>query len=468
MRALVNRIVVAAVLLALLTGAFFWLIHQDAAVQGDAVTLSAHEPTEILSVEVENARGGFRFYYDAEESGFVVDDIPSEYVDLDGFVAFMTRAGSVTALKCVNERPENPGVYGLDAPVAGAKIEYADGTALSLEFGAQDPVSGNWYARADGRPAVYLLEAERVEGFLASKRDYVTHAVTPALTVTSPLSAVRDVSISGGNLKQDVLIQSVAAGDDAVRQEAVSFGAVTHLVRGANTHELDQSYGIDILGSLLDIHALDVVGYNLDEAAYAARGFDAPYMTVRFNMADGAGYTLQLVEDGDGMLARVSDKNILFRIERPAIADVVYEKLILRWFLSPLLMDISGITVRWPGEVHEIAYSRASNAEQSAELDGKPLEIDRFQAFYRLLISACSDQAQLDAQPRGEPVLSVTYHYADRNKPDDTLRLYPGSARRLLAEVNGRCEFDMRETFAARVKEGVERLLSGGDIEEDW
>ena len=40
--------------------------------------------------------------------------------------------------------------------------------------------------------------------------------------------------------------------------------------------------------------------------------------------------------------------------------------------------------------------------------------------------------------------------------------------RRLLAEVNGRCEFDMRETFAARVKEGVERLLSGGDIEEDW
>ena len=469
MRALVNRIVAAAVILAALTGVLFWLLSQDSAVQGDAVTLSAHEPTEILSVNAENARGGFHFYYDDGESGFVVDDIPSEYVDLDGFVTFMTRAGSVTALKCVNAQPDDPAIYGLDAPTASVRIEYADGTAMALEFGGQDPVSGNWYARANGERAVYLMESELAQAFMASKRDFVTRAVTPALTVTSPLSAVRDVTISGGELRQDVLIQSVTTGDDTVKREAVSFGAVTHLVRGRGVHELDQSYGIDILGSLLDIRAEDVEGYNLDDATYAARGFDDPYMTVDFNMSDGAGYTLQLVEDGEDMLARISDKNILFRIARPAIADVAYEKLILRWFLSPLLMDISGVTVNWPGETHEIAYSRSSNADQSAALDGKPVPIEGFQAFYRLLLSACSDQAEVDSiRPASEPVLSITYHYNDRNKPDDTLRLYPGSTRRLLAEVNGVCEFDMRESFADRVRAGIESLKTGGEIEEDW
>ncbi len=34
-----------------------------------------------------------------EGDGYVVDDIPSEYVDLESFVAFMTRAGAVSALK---------------------------------------------------------------------------------------------------------------------------------------------------------------------------------------------------------------------------------------------------------------------------------------------------------------------------------------------------------------------------------
>lgn len=469
MRYLVKQIIAAAVALAVLSAAFFILIRRDAGEERDAVTLSAHEPTDIRYLKAENENGGFEVTYSAAESGFVVDDIPSEYVDIDAFITFMTRAGSVTALKCVNERPDDPAVYGLDAPLGAARIEYSDGSALELEFGAKDPVSGNRYARERGKSAVYLMEAEQAEGFLADKTAYVTRAVTPALTVTSPLSALRDVRLEGGRLEQPVLIQAVATGDEAVKREAVSFGAVSHLVRGKGTYELDQTNGIDILGSLLDIRGREVVGYNLSDDDYAAYGFDAPYMTAAFAMADGSRHTLVLVEDDGGMLAWCSDRNVLYRIDRPAAADATYEKLIVRYFLSPLLLDVAGVTVSWGGEAHEFEYARVSNAEQYAKLDGEPLDIAAFQSFYRLLISAASDQNRLpDAKVSGEPALTVTFHYRDRNKPDDAIRYFSGSPRRLLAEVNGVCEFDIRESYAARVIQGIAKLKAGETVEEDW
>ncbi len=85
-----------------------------------------------------------------EGDGYVVDDIPSEYVDLESFVAFMTRAGAVSALKQI-DRPGDFSLYGLDAPQAQAVIEYEDGKSLSLNIGNQDPVSGNHDLQADGR-----------------------------------------------------------------------------------------------------------------------------------------------------------------------------------------------------------------------------------------------------------------------------------------------------------------------------
>lgn len=467
MRALIRNVVLAALILAVNIGAFAYLINQDIAIESSEVIFSAYQPTDITRIDVENSFGGFEIY--SEDGGYVVDDIPSEYVDIDRFIEFMTRAGTVSALKCINDNPKDASIYGFDAPSAKVEILYADGVALKLEFGDQDVVSGNYYMRANGGESVYIAAAETVQGFLAKKTAYMDHAVTPALTVTSPLSAIRDVQISGKKLEHPISITAVADADEGVSLAAQSFGAVTHLVMGKNVYELDQTYGIEILGSILDIQALEIVDYNVDLQKHASYGFGDPDMVVDFIMNGGDAYQLLLVEDEEGILAYIDSKNVIYRISRPAFMDVRYEKLMLRWFLSPLLLHIYGVTVEGGGNTYEIDYERASASDQSAKINDQEVDIGLFQSFYRLLTSASADGEYIaDAAPEGTPELTITYHYTDERKQDDVMRFYEGSARRMLVEVNGVCEFDIRESFVKRVLEGAANLTAGNAIEENW
>ncbi len=467
MRALVKGVVAASLALAVLVGVFCFLISQDVAVKSGEVTLSSFTPNEINRIAVQNAEGGFEVV--RTDDGYVVDDIPSEYVDLDGFVQFMTRAGAVTALRLVNEKPGDDGLYGLDAPLATCEIEYALGDTLALAFGAKDLVSGNYYMRANGKAPVYLAEAALAEGFLVKKTAYISRDVTPRLTVSSPLSAIRDVTFEGKKLDRPIEIYAVTGADEETKREAVSFGAVTHLVAGEGRYELDQTYGIEILGSLLDIRAREVLDYNLTDERYLGYGFASPDFTARFTLSDGTRAELKLLETEGGMLAHISGKNVVYLIDAPAFANVKYEKLMLRFFLSPLLLDVSGVTVAFEGKNYEIDYARASNAEQRAALNGQTVDIAAFQAFYRLLTSASADGAYIKgARPSGDALMTITYRYKDPLKRDDTLSLYPYTARRLLVEVNGESEFDIRESFYERVRQGVLNLETGAPIEENW
>ena len=467
MRSLVQSIVAATLILAVLACAFFWLIGRETVVEREEVLFSAYAPTDIERLTVENARGSFEVY--REGDGYVVDDIPSEYIDLEDFVAFMTRMGAISALKRVSEGPEDDALYGLDAPLSAGWIRYLDGTVLTLELGAQDMVSNHYYLRVNGERPVYLLSKEVAEGLLAYKTDYMDRTVTPKLTVTSPLSAIRDVIFSGDRLKKPIAIRSVKGGGEEVRLAAISFGAVTHLVEGKGLYELDQTYGIEILGSILDMVAREVVDYNVTDRQFTEYGFDNSSMNVWFVMNDGEEYLLRLVDTNSGMLAHISSKNVIYHIDRPAFADVQYDRLILRWFLSPLLLEMSGMTVEFSDKRCEIRYRRISNSEQYATVNGRDVGIDHFQAFYRLITSAAADGSYFpDAEPLGEAVLTITYHYSNAAKADDVLRLYPGSARRFLVEVNGICEFDIRESFYTRVREGILNLEAGQPIEENW
>jgi hypothetical protein len=321
---------------------------------------------------------------------------------------------------------------------------------------------------------VYMMAAENAKDFLAPKERYVSHNVTPELAAENPLSAVQDVTFSGSALQEPIVIQSVGAGDADVRMAAMSFGAATHLVRGRGVHELDQNYGMSVIGSLLGIKAVSVRGYSLTAADIAAMGFGSPYMTAEFGLKNGtedvSRIVLSIVKTPEGdFLAHVAGRAAVYVIAKPAFADISYPKLILRWFLSPLLLDISEVTVETGTQKVDIAYTRASNSDQTAIANGQAVDIALFQAFYRLITSASSDGEYLpDAAPSGMPELTITYRYKDGAKADDVIRLYPGGMRRMLAEVNGVTEFDIRESFAIRVAAACEALLAGTPIEESW
>lgn len=471
----IRRLVALALSCALLGGLFLYLMNQDTPREQEvSLHFSQREPQQIDRLEVQNAQGGFTVTYQQNPDGYVVDDVPPELLDMERFIALMVSQAALTAKTRVAQPLKPLQDYGLDAPQARAELTFTDGGALRYSLGAKEPLSGDYYLQLDGDDSVYTYPAEAAEALLQGRAGLISTLVTPELAVSSPLSAIRDARFSGPSLDEPIHIIAVMGGDAQTRAKALTFGAATHLVEGRGLHELDQMNGIRVLGSLLGIRAIRVLGYNLAQEELRAYTLDKPAMTAEFTLAgresDGQPIALTLADAGnDTFYAHVSGRDAVYLVNRPAFYDARYEDLIMRYFAAPMLVDISGLTIKGGGSRYDITFSRDGAQPAKAAVNGHPVDTELFYAFYRLVTSAAADGG-LIAPPEapGEPVLEIAYHYKSDGRADDLLRFYPGTVRRLMVEVNGVAELDIRESFMRRLLEACENLMAGLPIEEVW
>lgn len=473
MKTLVKTLLILAGVVLALGVTFVALLMQPSAVQtSETVTFVSMKPVDISSVTVENRAGTYCYYY--EDDGYVLDDIPANIADLSVFIDFMTNCSKLSAIRRIEGEASE--ANGLTTPGATVELQFFQGNTLRLEIGNQEKISGNYYVAVQGFPGVYLMEQAMAAPFLLPKTQVISKDVTEPLNVTSPLSAIRDITFAGGDLAEPVTILSTSGGDEQVRSAALSFGSATHLVRGAGIYQLDQAYGIEIFGSLFGIHAQGVVGYNLTEEEIQSLGFDHPWMTVDYDMLTGAGEetvhcVLQVVRLADNAFyAVLSGTGAVFLIERQAFMDIQFEKLMLRWFLTPMLMDVSAVTIEGGGQQYRFSIDNADKKNPMITCNQSDVETELFRSFYRLLTSAAHDGAYLGKlpEPSEDALLTITYEYLLPDKSPDIMTLYPGGVRRVNVFVNGAGEFAMKDQFVSRVLAGCQNLLAGQPIEENW
>ena len=473
---MLKLILAGLVTAAVLAAALLLLQGKPAPRQTGVKVFADHEPTDILELQVTNASGSYTVLYDETEEGYVFDDLPVNIVDVDGFFELMNHAGGFGSLRLVEEHAKDLSLYGLEEPRAQVSVTYVDGSSFSLAVGDEEKISGNYYAQVlseEEKGNVYLFAREDVIYFLLRKEAYISDLVTPQLAVSSPLSAVRDITFSGTALSQPITITAVQGADQETVLAAKSFGPATHLVRMKGNYELDQTYGIQVLGSVLGIRALEVVGYNVTQEDLTALGFDEPYKQVDFSLKNGTDYItdhqLKLVPRGENYLAYMLGSPVVFLIAPPEFVSVDPTRLCLRWFLSPLRADLQDLTVEFDGETYVYTSGTDEEGNITAQVNGEPLDAEQFFKLYRLVTGASSDGVYLeDPVCEGEPILTVTYHYAIEGKSPDVMKLYPGSLRRLNVQINGVTEYDMREAFVQAVKTACHHTLTGEDVEENW
>jgi len=346
-----------------------------------------------------------------------------------------------------------------------------------MNIGGVERVSGHYFATVEGHGDIYIIPHGIAGQFLGPATQIISLYVTPPLRVTSPLSAIRDITFSGRSLERPIAIHATAGASEEIALAALSFGAPTHIVRGAATYQLDQAYGLHILGALFDIPAVEIVKFGLSEAEIAALGFDDPYLAIDYDMINGPTAEPQHLQlrfipaQGGRFYATLLGSGAVYLIEREPFLDIEYERLLLRWFLTPLLMDLVSVEVALPQRSHRLDIDVSDPRNPAVYYGGQPLDMSLFHAFFRLITSAAHDGAYLGAlyPPENEPpLLTITYEYRSPNKPPDILALHYGGVRRVNVFVGGAGEFAMRDMFAQRVIEGIENLLAGQPIEENW
>ncbi len=468
-----TRLTLVFLALALLLGGANMLVDagQKKPPRIESLVLLGRAPTDLDEVRLKNAKGSYRVYYDGENGGYVVGSLPTDLVDLDRFVGFMVSLSNLSAASKVAEQVEDKAAYGLIEPAAEIQLKMMDGDTGTLLLGAREPLSGDYYFTFSNREGLFTLNKDLAETLLSGQETFLSLQVTPPLSVSSPLSAIRDARFSGPAYQTPLEIKAVSGALEETRLKALSFGTATHLITLKGTHALDQEGGIRLLGSLLNIKALRVEKYGLSETDLAQFGLDTPDARVSFVLA-GSGETVELLlqqAQEETFYAQVSGRDAVYLIEKPAFLAIQPESLVLRYLLNPMLMDIKGLGVKTPENSYDLTYQRPTGTQGEATLNGETVPIERFLAFYRLLTSAASDGSLFTGEePVGEPALQITYRYRNEEKAEDVLRFYPLAARRMAVSINGVTELIIRDSFTSRLIQAAEDLKNGQPIEEVW
>lgn len=472
-------IAVGIVVLVLLSAALVLLLkappEEGGASKGpeEVFYLLEHGMDEVSHISVTNENG----FYDVtqKEGGFMVYDIPAELVNAEYLQLLLDEASRIAVSEKAAEAPGDLSIYGLNRPRATVDVEYTDGSSARLLIGSEEPLSDGVYVQLSGDRAVYLMPRSYTVRFTMPVENYIQYEITPTRKLDSALAVVRDVTFGGSVLPEPIVIQWVDEKNKAQMREAASFGVATHLIRSPGFHELDQAAGAEIFQSMLGIVSEGIVAYNCDEKTSASHGFDNPYLTADFTIVNGQdakpeAYHLRIVKGKDGSLIMTcNDNGVIYKILDVAFTKVSYEKLVMRWFLTPFITDLETMTVTARDSEMKFDFTGEGNKELAVALDGKELDIGLFRSYFRLVTSACNDgNPRTQDRPKGTPVFTVRYDYREPEKPADTMKLYEHDDRSVLVEVNGKIEFTMKKSYLERVLQAEKSLKAGSTIEESW
>lgn len=435
--------------------------------------LSRRAITEVKQVEVENTHGAYALRQVGTGS-YTLGDLPAEAINLEYLQMLLEESAVVEYLETVEENPKQLSIYGLDEPASRVTITYTDGESLRLLIGAEETLSGGQYVMRQGG-AVLLMKHNRTIRFTMPIEKYINFIIVPFCELPSPLSAIKDITFAGSAFPEPIEIRAVTKENQAVLRTAESFGAATHITVSPGIHEINQSECVDLFQSVVGLLSEEVVAYNCTEEELAAYGFDDPFLDITYDWANGRDAPLERVRlrvsryDGGYLLTR-DDSGIVHRINSgEAMLHTSYDKIVMRWFFTPFITDISGLTLTLDGERHSFEFAGEKNAELSVTADGKALNMELFRRFYTLLVSASHDGSyQPNAVPTGEKRMELVFRYRDPEKPDDTLALYSADLRRMLVEMNGKSEFTMLEKYYTAVKAALPLLLAEESFETIW
>lgn len=442
--------------------------------QQEVYYLQEHPFMDLAYLSVENEHG----FYDVtqESGGFRLYDLPGDLINTDYLQLLLDECSRIAVREKVVAQAEDLSIYGLDKPRARVHVKYTDGSTADLSIGMEETLSDGVYVQLQGDSAVYLMPRSYTIRFTMPVEHFIKYEIIPTRKLPSPLSVIRDITFSGISLKEPIVIQYVDEKNEQEMREAASFGVSTHLIRAPGLHEMDQAAGAEIFQSLLGLISEEIVDYNCTEKELAEYGFQNPDLDIAFTMVNGQDaaeetYHLRVVKRPDGsLIAECNGRGAVYRILDVAFTTVSYEKLAMRWFLTPFITDLSKVQVSSSGSTMEFQLTGESNKDLSILLDGTSLDVDQFRAYYRLLISACNDGKPIEpATVKGDPLLQVTYRYKDLKKSEDVMQLYEGvDARSVVVSINGTSEFTMNRAYLDRVLQAEQSLKNGTAIKEEW
>lgn len=437
-------LIVGIIILVLLLGAYFLLRYlnldeEDTAEEDAAETVFEIDADDISNIQIVSGENTFDFSHGDDKWNYVEDDkFPlSESAILDK-VSSLT---SVSSMRTI-EDPDNLADFGLENPEVTATVTDTDGKETELALGAtNDAVSGCYMSMNGDTSKIYLVDTTLKTNLefdlsdIAEKEDIpsITGSTITSVTIQKPEGTAKLFQDSGsetGWTFEDTDGSSVPADSSLVSTYTGNFSTL------AWTDYV--TYDLSNLGAYgLEDPTVITVDYQQEEEADGSdteSSDDSAEETADDSTKDDTEedstvtvdkQMVMLVgsqtEDGNYYYGKLQDNSCIYTIGSSTIQNITDMK--KADFLSTKVADYSfadldTVTFTRNGETYVASKETVESEDEDGEtteetkylINDKKIETTDFNSFYNLITAMTWQSQDENAQPSGEPDLSVNFY----------------------------------------------------------
>lgn len=458
-------------------------------VMGSATTILMFNQVEranIQSIEVHNEFGGYTFYYDDEKKDFFFKDYLNSPYSKEMISSLVTDAGFPTIVERIAENTDNLEEYGLsekDNP-AYYILTTRNNKTHKVYIGNMTVTGGGYYARYEGRDAIYVVPAS-IKGTILSPVSNLMSAMLFLPLSQTDYFAVKDF-ILAKNEKAFVKITSeTKTKKDSNGNEYEDFVSYKMLYPAeynvsSNYDNLLQTF-MECYGTSVEYLGKDdetisdkiLEKYNLKNPAFELffehKGIKNDILISKQN-DDGTYYAYSLLFN----IICVMDEQTFSFLEWDLLDFV--DKPILQYSIN----DVSSITVNSKGfEETFLLYvsdgETTTNPVTGTTTTKKNLQVklkstdkyiqnpDDFRQFYMGLLTTNIVTYASEKDPSKLDCLA-TIKVLTRDGKRHEFSFYPYESLRCLYTLNGKGEFYVLKTTVEKLISDAQKLVKGEPV----
>lgn len=425
----------------------------------------------IAEIKVENDLGGFIITQEVEGT-FDVPALEDFAVDQDNTKAAFSRVAVISANTLVAENPDDLSQYGFDDPQAVVEVTLKSGGSYTVTIADAAPTGLGDYVQISGDDNVYIVSnAYMSQYYKKIPKDFV------ALTLHDYGSET--IYASGFQLYlrdyADPLTFVYMPNDTSPDKPSLS--DVYQMVEPVRCYLSAENFDT-FTQPIASVYAQSVVTIHPTEADLDEYGFDDPEAVYIATLDDGT-FTLTVgdvafEDNGDGTATQIGyyaihsgvDAIFILSVEELAWVQIDISTAIAKVSYAPVLKELNNVTIEANGKkyVNKVTVTGEEATDWEVAIDGLDIDHDRYATFYEYLISARAEALYLGAAMEGNPVVKMTFQYADTSNNDLVVELYDIGDRKAVICINGQPKFTTRLSYLNNLVNNLDLIANNENI----
>lgn len=430
------------------------------------------EKSDMERLEVHNDYGTYAFYRADDDELYIEGNEGAPY-SLTALSSLVVSSGYTLSMTRVTEHCEDMSEYGLsekDHP-SYYMVTKTDGTVHKVFIGDMIPTGAGFYARYDGRDAVYVLDSSLAATLLSD----ITALITPILSY--PVSSTTYYTVEDFYISRNgELFVWIDYLSDEEKEETAS--TAIYQMKYPTDYETSSTNYDSILQTFCDFEGLYCVELGnteetMDAETLAKYGIDmeCPAYEVHYRYSGVDNYVYFSEKHDNGTIYAYS---MLFNLVAVVNWDTVrWLDWDIIWYVdtpifSKNINDIAEIQVTADGlDETFLLEGEGQEIEIRKKSDGKLFDSDEvynFRQFYKVLLTlGMEDYTENDSTKD----LLATFRVVTDSGLETVYRFYPYSTRRCYYTVNGEGEFYTLRDMVEKMISDCGKIRDGLPVDSD-